>query len=145
MWIPEDLYKKILEVMPRPSVDTILRYSGDVLLLRRKIEPLKGYWSLPGGRVEMGETTEETAARKVREELGIWFDPRGLKLVHVDTYLFTERQDITITYALSLTGKPKLRLDYQHEDYGWFQIETLPSPIHPTMLNLLKSLVEEKA
>jgi len=42
-----------------------------VLLVKRGHEPLKGQWSLPGGRVELGESLEEAVAREVLEETGL--------------------------------------------------------------------------
>jgi 8-oxo-dGTP diphosphatase len=42
-----------------------------VLLVKRGHEPLKGEWSLPGGRVELGETLEEAVAREVLEETSL--------------------------------------------------------------------------
>ena len=49
-----------------------LIFRGDcILLVERGKEPLKGYWSLPGGVVEIGETLEQAIRREVREETNL--------------------------------------------------------------------------
>ncbi|HET8695007.1 MAG TPA: NUDIX domain-containing protein, partial [Aquabacterium sp.] len=52
-----------------------------VLLCRRNIEPRKGYWTLPAGFMELGETTEEGAARETDEEAGAQIEMQGLYCV----------------------------------------------------------------
>jgi 8-oxo-dGTP diphosphatase len=48
---------------------------GRILLVERGKEPLKGYWSLPGGIVETGEKLEEGIRREVAEETGLDVEP----------------------------------------------------------------------
>jgi 8-oxo-dGTP diphosphatase len=49
-----------------------LIFEGDsILLVERAGEPLKGYWSLPGGLIETGELIEDAVRREVHEETGL--------------------------------------------------------------------------
>lgn len=63
---------------PVVAVGAIVIDKGAILLVKRDREPAKGLWSLPGGRVELGETLREGLVREVREETGIDVDVDGL-------------------------------------------------------------------
>jgi ADP-ribose pyrophosphatase YjhB (NUDIX family) len=52
-------------------VGAVVRHEGRLLVVRRGHEPGRGLWSVPGGRVEAGETREAACAREVREECGV--------------------------------------------------------------------------
>jgi len=55
-------------VNPKIVTGSIVRHGGRILLCRRAIAPRIGYWTLPAGFMEVGETAEEAARREAREE-----------------------------------------------------------------------------
>jgi 8-oxo-dGTP diphosphatase len=56
-------------------VGALIFEDGKILLVERGKEPLKGYWSIPGGIVETGEKLVEAVRREVVEETGLDVDP----------------------------------------------------------------------
>ena len=52
--------------------------TGRLLLVRRGHEPEAGRWSLPGGRVDPGESDPQAVVREVHEETGLWVEPGRL-------------------------------------------------------------------
>lgn len=68
-------------VNPLNVVGTLPVWEDKVLLCRRNIEPRKGFWTLPAGFMELGESTEEGAARETDEEAGARIEMQGLYCV----------------------------------------------------------------
>jgi 8-oxo-dGTP diphosphatase len=54
-----------------PCVGALVVHAGRLLVVRRGHEPGRGLWSVPGGRVEAGESPEVACAREVLEETGL--------------------------------------------------------------------------
>lgn len=57
---------------PTPNAASVALLDGErVLLIQRAYAPYRHLWTLPGGRLDPGETAEQCAAREVHEELGL--------------------------------------------------------------------------
>src|SRR3977135_3819567 len=63
---------------PQLAVSAAIFRDGKILLVRRARSPAKGFYSLPGGRVEFGETLHAALHREVDEETGLKIDIVGL-------------------------------------------------------------------
>ena len=63
---------------PRVGVGAVVLRRGRVLLVRRGGQPSRGKWTLPGGLVEVGETSTDAVRRELREECGIEVRVAGL-------------------------------------------------------------------
>ncbi|HFK5562535.1 TPA: (deoxy)nucleoside triphosphate pyrophosphohydrolase [Elizabethkingia anophelis] len=89
---------------------------GRILLCRRKPEkPLGGYWEFPGGKIEVGETEEESLYRELQEELGIRVEiERYFKSVVHDYDAFT----IELIAYICRSGQSVCVLT-DHDEYEW--------------------------
>ncbi len=63
---------------PVPTVGVVCLKGDEVLLIRRGTPPRLNQWSLPGGRLEWGETLEVAALRELKEETGVEAQLLGL-------------------------------------------------------------------
>ncbi len=60
---------------PLVGVGAILFRRDRILMAQRGKEPLKGWWSIPGGALELGESLEDAVRREVLEETGLAVEP----------------------------------------------------------------------
>jgi mutator protein MutT len=63
--------KRLYPNQPIVGVGAVIVCNGRILLEKRKSEPGRGKWSIPGGLVELGESVEQTVIREVNEETNL--------------------------------------------------------------------------
>jgi 8-oxo-dGTP diphosphatase len=75
---PTDDDRPAPQAAPSAAVGVVCLKGREVLLIRRGRPPMKGAWSLPGGRIEWGERACDAALRELREETGVEAEILGL-------------------------------------------------------------------
>ncbi|MCE9571688.1 MAG: NUDIX hydrolase [Deltaproteobacteria bacterium] len=117
---------------PRPTVAVgaiVFDDQGRVLLIKRGRPPAVGMWSLPGGKVEGGETLAAAVAREVLEETGVTVEVGAL--VEVVERIVTEddlaapRWHYVILDYLARVVRGTTRAADDADDVGWFTIDDL--------------------
>jgi 8-oxo-dGTP pyrophosphatase MutT (NUDIX family) len=112
-----------------PDVYVIVRRADTVLFLLRSGTGYKdGQWGPPSGKVEIGETYREAAARELREETGISASPDQLGFIHVVERLPSSGgRWIGLFFELNTNGASPVNLEPdKHEVLGWFPVSGLP-------------------
>jgi len=111
---------------PLPTVDIIIEFPGDKIVLIRRKNPPRG-WALPGGFVDYGETLEAAAVREALEETSLSLT--GLR--QFQTYSHPSRDprhhSISTVFMAKGRGIPRARDDA--EAIGLFDKNSLPSPL----------------
>lgn len=116
---------------PRPSVtaDCVVMTNEavpKVLLIQRGNEPFKGKWALPGGFMEMDETTEQCAKRELKEETGLVIEETR----QVGAYSKVDRdprgRTISVAYIAIVDKTKEVRGQDDAAQAEWFPIDALP-------------------
>lgn len=109
--------------------------AGRVLLVQRGREPSRGLWSVPGGRVEVGESPAQAAAREVLEETGLVIEVgRLLETVEIGEFLVHD-------FAGTVVGGTLCAGD-DADDVRWCALEDAPLlPLTPGLYDALRRML----
>jgi ADP-ribose pyrophosphatase YjhB (NUDIX family) len=106
---------------PKIVVGSVVVVDGQVLLCRRAIEPRRGFWTLPAGFLELGETVEEGAAREALEEANASITLDGILAV----YSIARIGQVQLIYRARFAGPPVFSAGPESLDvalFGWASI-----------------------
>ena len=110
---------------PIPAVAAlVLNQKGQLLLVKRSVEPAKGKWCLPGGFIEVDESIEEAVLRELEEETGIKGEIEGLIDFFSQKGLYYSAI-LIFGYQVKMMGG-KLKAGDDAEDAGFFSLDELP-------------------
>lgn len=118
----------------------IINEKNELLLQQRKKSPEAGFWSIPGGRLEMFETFENAVKREVKEETGVDIEVL-VELGICDHIIKTEQKHwVSPSFLCKITeGTPRIIEPDKHADMGWFKLDKLPENLTITTKNAIEN------
>jgi 8-oxo-dGTP diphosphatase len=110
---------------PLPATASVIINNNKILLVKRKFDPCRGEWSLPGGFIEIDEDPEAACLRELKEETGLNAEiDRIIDAYHSKSEIYDSV--IVIGYLIkNITGN--LVAGDDAEEAAYFDIKTLPS------------------
>ncbi len=101
----------------------VIDYQGKILIAqRRRDKSLGGLWEFPGGKIEPGETREQTLTREIREEFDI--DIRVGKFLTEITHEYPDFILTMYVYSASWNGQGNIRI-CDHEEYRFVKLQEI--------------------
>jgi len=110
--------------MRSATVDAVIIDGSRVVLVKRRFEPYKGFWTTPGGFVEDTESVEQAVVREVLEETGLKVEIVKLVGVYSDPNRDPRKSVTTAFLARALSKDAKGGDDAQ--EAKWFELDALP-------------------
>ena len=112
---------------PAPTVDAVISLEPDQVILIERLNPPLG-WALPGGFVEIGETTEQAVKREAREEVGLNITLEGLLGVYSDPERDPRRHTLSMVYIAKAHRQPP-KAGSDAAAWQSFKLDALPANI----------------
>lgn len=109
---------------PKIVVGSVVAEGGRVLLCRRAIEPRRGFWTLPAGYLELGETIEQGAMREAREEAEAAISLDGVLAL----YSVSRIGQVQVMFRARFAGPPSFAAGPESLEVGLFAWDNIPWP-----------------
>ncbi len=132
----------------------ILNDNGQVLLGHRNDDPIKassdlhgeGCWTLPGGKLDWGETLLDGAARETLEETNIEVDKSKAKLISVTNEIRPGTHYVTVGFLWEYKtwqGEPKAMEPEEITEWKWYNLDSLPHNMFLPSAKMIKNYLNK--
>lgn len=123
------------------GVGAVILRDDKILLLLRNKSPEAGCWTIPGGKVEFGETVEAAILREVQEEIGV--EAKIIAPLGVTNHILKEEGThyVSPRFLVSIIGEPKNMEPQSHSEMKWFSINDLPENVTMTTQKALSAFL----
>ena len=117
-----------------------------ILLIKRNTVPFKGYWALPGGRMEPGENIEQTIVREVKEETGldVVIDRVVGEYIEKGCKDNVEYEYYPTCFAIKSVGGEIKKQESEIQEIKLFSLKTLPKPLAFEHDQMIKDYLKTK-
>jgi ADP-ribose pyrophosphatase YjhB (NUDIX family) len=109
----------------KATVSPVIVQEGKVLLAKRKFEPRKGTWNMPGGFVETGEHPIDGLHRETMEELGIEIEVGDFLGFFMDKYGEENYDTMNLAWICKIKSG-EIQANDDVEESKWFDLNNIP-------------------
>jgi 8-oxo-dGTP diphosphatase len=131
-----------MTIRPELAVSAAIFRDGRVLVVSRAQAPLAGSWTLPGGRVELGETLVQAVTREIAEETTLTIRVKGLagyREVILDQAVEGRGRHFVILPFAAEWVSGEVRLNQELGDFRWCRLSEIADlPTTPGLLEILQ-------
>lgn len=133
------------------GVGVMILKDNKVLLGKRHGDPAKatsllhgaGTWTMPGGKLNFGDTFEAGAKRETKEETGLTINK--IEVICVNQDMVEAAHFVTIgLMATDFVGEPKIMEPDEITEWRWFDLDNLPTPLYLPSAKILENYKQEK-
>lgn len=136
MFLPDDLFKTVIDNTPLVAIDLVFERDGHILVGKRTNKPAKDFLFAPGGRIQKNERLCDAFFRISKMEIGtgLEYNPNNLLGVYEHFYEDAIYDGVTTHYVVlafhikDWYGEPVC--DNQHEQFMWLNMEDADERVH---------------
>ncbi|QGN38808.1 GDP-mannose mannosyl hydrolase [Klebsiella oxytoca] len=134
MFLDDNAFKNVIKNTPLISIDLVIQNEkNEYLVGKRNNRPARGFWFVPGGRVQKDESLDNGFCRLTQNEVGIMRGRSESTLLGIFEHFYDDNffgsefstHYIVLAYKLSFISKDLVFPHDQHNEYQWMSVDEI--------------------